>query len=221
MVKNIANYSLIALKKIWRFNYNSLIAYDVQELFSFNFNILFFSLLTFKLINVIRHNCYNCQIGETFPNMHYLFKSNNRNTRTMYEICSNLKARRPQRRHWASSRFLLLTLNRVHTLLRSFNCWLWTSKCRLGKIQIIFVFLSSKDSENVNINLITTKDDNNWFRCLKVIFRSHTVKLPYLHETLQNFAFPTTKYDRKYDAGQVPVAKYFATFLLFSIVFLL
>ena len=70
MVKNIANYSLIALKKIWRFNYNSLIAYDVQELFSFNFNILFFSLLIFKLNNVIRHNCYNCQIGETFPNMH-------------------------------------------------------------------------------------------------------------------------------------------------------
>ena len=31
---------------------------------------------------------------------------------------------------------LLLTLNRFHTLLCCFYCWLWTSKCRLGKSKL-------------------------------------------------------------------------------------
>ena len=46
-----------------------------------------------------------------------LFKVNNKDTRTT---------------SLTSFRCLLLTLNSFHTLFWSFNCWLWTSKYRLG-----------------------------------------------------------------------------------------
>ena len=45
-------------------------------------------------------------------------KSRNRRTRAICEICSS---------------FLLLALNRFHTF-RRFHCCLWTSKCRLGRL---------------------------------------------------------------------------------------
>ena len=44
----------------------------------------------------------------------YLFKVNNRNTRTRCEICSKLTIKTPERRQWLAS--LLLTLNIFHTL---------------------------------------------------------------------------------------------------------
>ena len=63
-----------------------------------------------------------------FPAGNYMFKVNNRDTRTRFEICSKLTMKTPERRHWRRSGvfiinfelvshlvlvFLLLTLNRL------------------------------------------------------------------------------------------------------------
>ena len=58
----------------------------------------------------------------------YMFKVNNRSNWTKCEICSELTAKTPERRHWRRSDFfivnfgvvlvsLLLTLNIFHTLM--------------------------------------------------------------------------------------------------------
>ena len=63
-----------------------------------------------------------------FPAGNYMFKVNNTDTRTRFEICSKLTMKTPERRHWRRSGvfiinfelvshlvlvFLLLTLNRL------------------------------------------------------------------------------------------------------------
>ena len=68
--------------------------------------------------------CAECR--DIFPTGIYLFKVNNRNTRTRYEICSKLTVKTPERRQWLRPGvfivnfehmshfllvFLLLTLN--------------------------------------------------------------------------------------------------------------
>ena len=62
----------------------------------------------------------------------YLFKVNNRNTRTIYEIWSKLTIKTPQWSQWRHLVPLLLTLNIFYTLRCYFYCWLWTSECQLG-----------------------------------------------------------------------------------------
>ena len=60
-----------------------------------------------------------------YPTGNYMFKVNNRNTRTRYEICSKLTIKTPEQRHWRRSgivnfkhishlvlAFLVLTLSR-------------------------------------------------------------------------------------------------------------
>ena len=71
-----------------------------------------------------------------FPNKlyianNYLFKVNNRNTRTSCEICSKVTKKTPEQRHVVllSS---LLNLNKFHTLFQCFYCWLWAGTCLLG-----------------------------------------------------------------------------------------
>ena len=64
-----------------------------------------------------------------FPAGIYLFKVNNRNSRTMCKICSKLTIKTPERGQWRFLVSLLSTLNRFHTL---FWCFYWTSKCPLG-----------------------------------------------------------------------------------------
>ena len=55
-------------------------------------------LLKTKTMQEISHKHFKqCQ---HFPNDIYLFKVNNRNTRTMREICSKLTKKAPERRHW-------------------------------------------------------------------------------------------------------------------------
>ena len=72
--------------------------------------------------------CKNqCMINSMTPAGNYMFKVNNRNTRTRCEICSKLTIKTPERRYWRRSDvfivnfehithlvlvFLLLTLNR-------------------------------------------------------------------------------------------------------------
>ena len=79
----------------------------------------------FILLGFIRTIDYN-------PTGIYLFKVNNRNTRTMCEICSWLTIKTPERRQWRVLVPLLLTLHRCHLLFWCFYNWLWRSKCQLG-----------------------------------------------------------------------------------------
>ena len=73
------------------------------------------------------------RLYKLYPIGIYLLKVNNRNTRTMREICSKLTIKIPEWRQWRFLVSLLLTLNRFHTLFWCFYCWLKTSNCRLGK----------------------------------------------------------------------------------------
>ena len=56
------------------------------------------------------------------PAGNYMFKVNNRNTRTKSEICSKLTIKIPKRHHWRRSVSLLLTLNIFHSLFYCFYC---------------------------------------------------------------------------------------------------
>ena len=51
----------------------------------------------------------------------------------MCEICSKLTIKTKERRHWRSSAFFIVTLNRFQTLSWCVHCWFWTSKYRQGK----------------------------------------------------------------------------------------
>ena len=72
-----------------------------------------------------------------FPNQlyianNYLFKDNNRNTRTSCEICSKVTKKTPERRQWRRSGVFIVNLNIFHTLFQCFYFWLRTSNCLLG-----------------------------------------------------------------------------------------
>ena len=57
-----------------------------------------------------------------------LFNVNNRNTRTLYEICSKITNSKDISDVTDVVLIaLLLTLSRLHTLFWCFHCWLWTS----------------------------------------------------------------------------------------------
>ena len=60
------------------------------------------------------------------------FKVNNRNTRTIYKICSKLKRKHHNNYINAVMVSLLLTLNKFQTLLWHFNCCLCAINCQLG-----------------------------------------------------------------------------------------
>ena len=60
-------------------------------------------------------NDFRKAILKHYPTGIYLFKVNNRNTRTMHEICSKLTIKIPEQ-----CRSLLLTLSRFHTLFWCF-----------------------------------------------------------------------------------------------------
>ena len=49
----------------------------------------------------------------------------------MWEICSKLTIKPQKPSQWRHS--LLLILNIFYTLFSCFHCWLWTSKCKLGR----------------------------------------------------------------------------------------
>ena len=51
------------------------------------------------------------------PAGNYMFKVNNRNTRTRYEICSKLTIKIPERRHWRRS--IVFIVNFKHSTLSS------------------------------------------------------------------------------------------------------
>ena len=70
---------------------------------------------------LIYYKCFHIGVSlyilsVTIPDGIYLFKVNNRNTRTRCEICSKLTINTPERRHGDVLVYLLLTLNIFHTL---------------------------------------------------------------------------------------------------------
>ena len=56
----------------------------------------------------------------------YLFKVNNRNTRTRCEICSKLTIKTPERRHWRRSGVFIVNFEHISHLVLVF--WLTLSR---------------------------------------------------------------------------------------------
>ena len=72
----------------------------------------------------------------------YLFKINNRNTRTICEIYSMLTIKTPKRRQWRrSGLFIVNSLNRFHIFFLCSHCWFWTNA---GCVKVIFLAYSNK-----------------------------------------------------------------------------
>ena len=68
----------------------------------------------------------------------YLFEVNNKNSRTIYKIGSNLIRKTSERRHWLRSRIFIVNFEQIlHIVLLIFYCCLWTSKCQLA---VFFMF---------------------------------------------------------------------------------
>ena len=69
---------------------------------------------------------------EHIPRNLNMFKLNNRNIRTKYEICSNLTKKTPERRQWRHSAVFIVSFEHIPHLVLVFYCCLWAGKCRLG-----------------------------------------------------------------------------------------
>ena len=83
-------------------------------------------------------------VNKSFPAGNYMFKVNNRNTRTRCEICSKLTIKIPERRQWRRSGifivnfehishlvlvFLLLTLSKKISNLKISRCSIFMRRC--------------------------------------------------------------------------------------------
>ena len=75
---------------------------------------------------------WNDIIEALYPAGNYMFKVNNRNTRTRCEVCSKLTIKTLERRQ-----ALLLTLNTLHILFLCFCCSLWTCNYWLGRFILL------------------------------------------------------------------------------------
>ena len=73
-----------------------------------------------KLLNIINKSsttlCPKTMFQCLYQAGDYMFKVNNRNTRTRCKICSKSTVKNPERRHWRVLVSLMLTLNMFHTL---------------------------------------------------------------------------------------------------------
>ena len=81
--------------------YNGIQIYEWQILLSPNGNIS----MAFKVF--IQQNSNRTR------NHDHLFKVNNRNSRKRYEICSDLKIKTPERRHWLSSGVFIVNFKHI------------------------------------------------------------------------------------------------------------
>ena len=62
------------------------------------------------------------------PAGNYNFKVNNRNTRTMYKICSKLTIKTPERRHWRRSGVFIVNFEHISHLVLAFLLLTLSSK---------------------------------------------------------------------------------------------
>ena len=83
------------------------VLFQVQAIYLILMKCLYWLLLIQVIFSYNTIKLITCQIN-------YLFKVNNRNTRTRCERCSKLTIKTLERRQWLV--FLLLTLNIFHTL---------------------------------------------------------------------------------------------------------
>ena len=67
----------------------------------------------------------------------YLFNLKNGNTRTIYEVCSNLTIKTPEQRQWYRSGDFIVNFGQISLIFWCFLCWLCTSKYRLGNSSTI------------------------------------------------------------------------------------
>ena len=58
--------------------------------------------------------------GKMIPAGNYMFKVNNRNTRTRCEICSNLAMKTPERRQWRHSGIFIVNFEHISYLILVF-----------------------------------------------------------------------------------------------------
>ena len=73
--------------------------------------------------NFIMHKKYlsdTCEYGPLNAAGIYLFKVNNRNTRTSCEICSKLKIKTPERSHWRRSGVFIVEFEHISHLVLVF-----------------------------------------------------------------------------------------------------
>ena len=108
-----------------------------------------------KLRNALALNHYYLEFSVRLmsPTGIYLFEVNNRNSRTMWEICLNLTININDVVLVSS----MLTLNRFHTLFWCFHCWLWISKCQLGQfcsVKALTIYDDCDTSHTTNKNFI-------------------------------------------------------------------
>ena len=101
--------------------------------FSVIFRKIVFKKTITSFIFILDSKCINkCRYGQLdYPACIYLFKVDSKNTRLMYEICSKLAIKTPERSHWWYFGVFIVTWNTFYTLLWCFYCWLWVSKCQL------------------------------------------------------------------------------------------
>ena len=59
-------------------------------------------------------------VNASYPTGNYIFKVNNRNTRTRPEICSELTIKIPEQRQWRSSGILIVNIEHISHLLLVF-----------------------------------------------------------------------------------------------------
>ena len=75
-----------------------------------------------------------CLLQNMYPAGNYMFKVNNRNTRTRREICLQLTIKIPERRQWRLSGIFNVNFEHIpHLVLVS----LWAGKCRLGVVRFV------------------------------------------------------------------------------------
>ena len=94
------------------------------------------------------------EIFERFPDWH-LFKANNKNTRTLSEICSNLSIRAPFRTT-SLTVSLLLAVSRFHKLFWYFQCCL--------QISILPSGFRSQRNIGICIVYLQTNRNSHWSR---------------------------------------------------------
>ena len=71
---------------------------------------------------------HSTQSSAHYPTGIYLFKVNNRNSRSMCEIWSKLIIKTLEQSHWRRSGVFIICFERISFIVTLFPCWLWTMK---------------------------------------------------------------------------------------------
>ena len=140
----------------------------------------------------------------------YLFEVNNRNSRTMWEICLNLTININDVVLVSS----VLTLNRFHTLFWCFHCWLWISKCQLGQfcsVKALAIYDDCDTSHTTNKNFIIKMNftwSSGWYLWETSRLLTSTNKEKLEEEKSQNISKFNLNQDWSLSLIKIPSAKW-------------